>query len=81
MGANRAEAAVSDTIQELTDRLTASYANLLTAAIVRYVVQDCYQPLSSADHPADGLAAPDDQAPQGHDRLAPPQISVDLQAW
>ncbi|MFF1674675.1 three-helix bundle dimerization domain-containing protein [Streptomyces sp. NPDC058256] len=44
MGANTAEAALPDTIQELTDRLTASYANLLTPA----VVQDCYQPLSNA---------------------------------
>ncbi|MFG3262363.1 MULTISPECIES: three-helix bundle dimerization domain-containing protein [Streptomyces] len=51
MGANTAEAAVPDTIQELTDRLTASYANLLTAAIVRDVVQDCYQPLSNARIP------------------------------
>lgn len=48
MGANTVEAAVPDTIQELTDRLTASYANLLTAAVVRDVVQDCYQPLSNA---------------------------------
>lgn len=47
MGANTAEAAVPDTIQELT----ASYANLLTAAIVRDVVQDCYQPLSNARIP------------------------------
>ncbi|MDX3751746.1 three-helix bundle dimerization domain-containing protein [Streptomyces sp. AK08-02] len=51
MGANTAEAAVPDTIQELTDRLTASYANLLTAAIVRDVVQDCYRPLSNARIP------------------------------
>ncbi|MDQ1051598.1 three-helix bundle dimerization domain-containing protein [Streptomyces sp. V4I2] len=51
MGANTAEAAVPDTIQELTDRLTTSYANLLTAAIVRDVVQDCYQPLSNARIP------------------------------
>lgn len=51
MGANTAEAAVPDTIQELTDRLTASYANLLTAAVVRDVVQDCYQPLSNARIP------------------------------
>lgn len=51
MGANTAEAAVPDTLQELTDRLTASYANLLTAAIVRDVVQDCYQPLSNARIP------------------------------
>lgn len=48
MGANTAESALPDTIQELTDRLTASYANLLTAAVVRDVVQDCYQPLSNA---------------------------------
>ncbi|MFD9196313.1 three-helix bundle dimerization domain-containing protein [Streptomyces phaeochromogenes] len=51
MGANTAEAAVPDTIQELTDRLTASYANLLTAATVQGVVQDCYQPLSNARIP------------------------------
>ena len=51
MGANTAEAAVPDTIKELTDRLTASYANLLTAAIVGDVVQDCYQPLSNARIP------------------------------
>ncbi|GAA3988390.1 MULTISPECIES: three-helix bundle dimerization domain-containing protein [Streptomyces] len=51
MGANTAEAAVPDTIQELTDRLTASYATLLTAATVRDVVQDCYQPLSNARIP------------------------------
>ncbi|QIY99507.1 three-helix bundle dimerization domain-containing protein [Streptomyces sp. S1D4-11] len=48
MGANTAEAALPDTIQELADRLTASYANLLTAAVVRDVVQNCYQPLSNA---------------------------------
>ncbi|MGW3407563.1 three-helix bundle dimerization domain-containing protein [Streptomyces sp. NPDC000888] len=48
MGANTAEAALPDNIQELTDRLTASYANLLTPAVVRDVVQDCYQPLSNA---------------------------------
>ena len=51
MGANTAEAAVPDPIQELTDRLTASYAHLLTPAIVRDVVQDCYQPLSNARIP------------------------------
>ncbi|MEE1762694.1 three-helix bundle dimerization domain-containing protein [Streptomyces sp. SP18BB07] len=51
MGANTTEAAVPDPIQELTDRLTASYAHLLTAAIVRDVVQDCYQPLSNARIP------------------------------
>jgi hypothetical protein len=51
MGANTAETAVPDTIQELTDRLTASYADLLAAAIVRDVVQDCYQPLSNARIP------------------------------
>lgn len=51
MGANTAEAAVPDSIQELTDRLTASYANLLTAATVRDVVQECYQPLSNARIP------------------------------
>lgn len=51
MGANTPEAAVPDTIQELTDRLTASYAHLLTAATVRDVVQDCYQPLSKARIP------------------------------
>ncbi|MDX3568571.1 three-helix bundle dimerization domain-containing protein [Streptomyces sp. ID05-47C] len=51
MGANTAEAAVPDPIQELTDRLTASYAHLLTAPIVRDVVQDCYQPLSNARIP------------------------------
>ncbi|WP_392961268.1 three-helix bundle dimerization domain-containing protein [Streptomyces sp. LN245] len=51
MGANTAEAAVPDPIQELTDRLTASYSHLLTAAIVRDVVQDCYQPLSNARIP------------------------------
>ncbi|WP_189327767.1 three-helix bundle dimerization domain-containing protein [Streptomyces flaveus] len=48
MGANTAESALPDTIQELTDRLTASYANLVTAAVVRDMVQDCYQPLSNA---------------------------------
>ena len=48
MGANTAESALPDTIQELTDRLTASYADLLSAAVVRDVVQDCYQPLSNA---------------------------------
>ncbi|MGW0633936.1 three-helix bundle dimerization domain-containing protein, partial [Streptomyces sp. NPDC002758] len=41
----------SRVVDELTDRLTASYANLLTAAIVRDVVQDCYQPLSNARIP------------------------------
>ncbi|WP_262056945.1 three-helix bundle dimerization domain-containing protein [Streptomyces sp. STR69] len=51
MGANTAEAAVPDAIQELTDRLTTSYADLLTAAIVRDVVQDAYQPLSNARIP------------------------------
>ncbi|WP_369035292.1 three-helix bundle dimerization domain-containing protein [Streptomyces adonidis] len=51
MGANTAEAAVPDAIQELTDRLTTSYADLLTAATVRDVVQDCYQPLSNARIP------------------------------
>jgi hypothetical protein len=51
MGANRAETAAPDTIQELTDRLTISYAHLLTAAIVQGVVQDCYQPLSNARIP------------------------------
>ncbi|MEU5323496.1 hypothetical protein AB0G67_43120 [Streptomyces sp. NPDC021056] len=51
MGANTVEAAVPDAIQELTDRLTASYANLLTAAIVRDVVQDSYRPLSNARIP------------------------------
>ncbi len=51
MGANTAETAVPDTIQELTDRLTASYANLLTAATVQDVVQDCYHPLSNARIP------------------------------
>ncbi len=51
MGANTAEAAVPDRIQELADRLTASYDNLLTAAVVRDVVQDCYQPLSNARIP------------------------------
>lgn len=51
MGANTAERALPDAIQELTDRLTASFANLLTAAVVRDVVQDCYQPLSDARIP------------------------------
>ncbi|MCX5334305.1 three-helix bundle dimerization domain-containing protein [Streptomyces sp. NBC_00140] len=51
MGANTAETAVPDAIQDLTDRLTASYANLLTAATVQDVVQDCYQPLSNARIP------------------------------
>ncbi|RPF37372.1 three-helix bundle dimerization domain-containing protein [Streptomyces sp. TLI_185] len=51
MGANTAEAAVPDAIQELTDRLTTSYADLLTAAIVQGVVQDCYEPLSNARIP------------------------------
>ncbi|WP_369268688.1 three-helix bundle dimerization domain-containing protein [Streptomyces sp. R11] len=51
MGANTAEAAVPDPIHELTDRLTAAYADLLTAAVVRDVVQDCYQPLSNARIP------------------------------
>ncbi|MHA5054672.1 three-helix bundle dimerization domain-containing protein [Streptomyces sp. SD15] len=48
MGANTAETALPDTLQKLTDHLTASYADLLTAAVVREVVQDCYQPLSNA---------------------------------
>ncbi|MEU9896055.1 three-helix bundle dimerization domain-containing protein [Streptomyces phaeochromogenes] len=48
MGANTVESALPDTIQELTNRLTAAYANLLTAAVVRDVVHDCYQPLSNA---------------------------------
>ncbi|MEV6538178.1 three-helix bundle dimerization domain-containing protein [Streptomyces sp. NPDC051665] len=51
MGANTAEAAVPDAIQALTDRLTTSYADLLTPVIVRDVVQDCYQPLSDARIP------------------------------
>jgi hypothetical protein len=51
MGANTVEAEVPDAIQELTDRLTVSYADLLTAVIVRDVVQDCYQPLSNARIP------------------------------
>jgi hypothetical protein len=48
MGANTAETALPDTLQKLTDHLTASYAGLLTPAVVREVVQDCYQPLSNA---------------------------------
>jgi hypothetical protein len=48
MGANTAETALPDSLQKLTDHLTASYADLLTAAVVRDVVQDCYQPLSNA---------------------------------
>ncbi|MGY1499903.1 three-helix bundle dimerization domain-containing protein [Streptomyces sp. QTS52] len=48
MGVNTAEAALPDAIQALTDRLTVSYVNLLTAAVVRDVVQDCYQPLTNA---------------------------------
>jgi hypothetical protein len=48
MGANTVEAALPDTLQRLTEHLTASYANLLPAAAVREVVQDCYQPLSNA---------------------------------
>ncbi|MGW7380177.1 three-helix bundle dimerization domain-containing protein [Streptomyces sp. NPDC054794] len=48
MGANTAETALPDTLQELTDHLTATYAGLLTPAVVREVVQDCYQPLSNA---------------------------------
>lgn len=51
MGANTAEAAVPDAIQELSDRLTTSYADLLTAAIVRDVVRDSYRPLSNARIP------------------------------
>ncbi|MER6421290.1 MULTISPECIES: three-helix bundle dimerization domain-containing protein [unclassified Streptomyces] len=48
MGANTAETALPDTLEKLTDHLTASYAGLLTPAVVREVVQDCYQPLSNA---------------------------------
>ncbi|WP_411147144.1 three-helix bundle dimerization domain-containing protein [Streptomyces sp. A30] len=48
MGANTAETALPDTLQELAGRLTAAYAGLLTPAVVREVVQDCYQPLSNA---------------------------------
>jgi hypothetical protein len=51
MGANTAETAVPDAIQQLADRLTTSYADLLTAAIVRDVVQDSYRPLSNARIP------------------------------
>jgi hypothetical protein len=51
MGANTAEAAVPDAIQALTDRLTTSYADQLTAVIVRDVVRDCYRPLSNARIP------------------------------
>ncbi|MFD3581715.1 three-helix bundle dimerization domain-containing protein [Streptomyces sp. NPDC058683] len=48
MSANTAETRLPDTLEKLTDHLTALYADLLTAAVVRDVVQDCYQPLSNA---------------------------------
>ncbi|MER5523397.1 hypothetical protein ABT075_02130 [Streptomyces sp. NPDC002677] len=48
MSANTAETRLPDTLEKLTDHLTALYADLLTAAVVRDVVQDCYQRLSNA---------------------------------
>ncbi|WP_406510554.1 three-helix bundle dimerization domain-containing protein [Streptomyces sp. NBC_00212] len=48
MGANTVETALPDPIQEVTDRLTASFAGLLTASVVRDVVQGCYEPLRDA---------------------------------
>jgi hypothetical protein len=48
MGANTVEAVLPDPIQELADRLTASFAESLTASVVREVVQACYEPLREA---------------------------------
>ncbi len=48
MGANTVEAALPGNIQDVTDRLTVSFTNLLTASVVRDVVRGCYEPLSDA---------------------------------
>ncbi|MEZ0074175.1 three-helix bundle dimerization domain-containing protein [Planotetraspora sp. GP83] len=44
MCANALQIALPPAIEELTDRLKVSYADLLTATVVEGVVRDCYQP-------------------------------------
>jgi hypothetical protein len=44
MCANAPQSALPPAIEKLADRLTAAYADLLTATVVDGVVRDCYQP-------------------------------------
>jgi hypothetical protein len=47
MGANTHQIALPQAMQDLTDRLTVSYADRVTATVVEEVVHDCYQPLKN----------------------------------